>query len=129
MCRPFSIGKPSASARKLMDVALEAMQDAIAAIRPGVEARAVAARHRRILARYGWDGFALYGPAHGTGSSEVEGLWLAERADFAIEPGMLFNVDIWLSDGTLGVRYEDGLLVTSTGVRELTSWRREVIIL
>lgn len=129
MCRPFSIGAPSASARTLMDAALEALQDAIAAIRPGVEARAVAARHRRILARRGWEGFALYGPAHGTGSSEVEGLWLSEHADFTIEPGMLFNVDIWLSDGTQGLRYEDGLLVTPTGVRELTTFRREVIIL
>jgi Xaa-Pro aminopeptidase len=129
MCRPFSIGEPPVGTRKLMDVALEAMKDAIAAIRPGVEARAVATRYRRILTRYGWEGFALYGPAHGTGSSEVEGLWLANGADFVIEPGMLFNVDIWLSDGAQGLRYEDGILVTSTGIRELTTFRREAIIL
>ena len=42
---------------------------------------------------------------------------------------MLFNVDIWLSDGKYGLRYEDGVLVTKTGLRELTSYRREVIIL
>ena len=52
-----------------------------------------------ILARYGFENFTLYGPAHGTGSSEVEGLWLAKNADFAIQKNMLFNVDIWLSDG------------------------------
>ena len=40
---------------------------------------------------------------------------------------MLFNIDIWLSDGTYGMRYEDGVLVTADGLRELTSWRREVI--
>ena len=27
-------------------------------------------------------------------------------------PNMLFNIDIWLSDGTYGMRYEDGVLVT-----------------
>jgi Xaa-Pro aminopeptidase len=59
----------------------------------------------------------------------VEGLWLAKNADFTIQPNMLFNVDIWLSDGTHGLRYEDGLLVTDAGIRELTSYRREVIIL
>ena len=40
---------------------------------------------------------------------------------------MLFNIDIWLCDGTYGMLYEDGVLVTEDGLRELTSWRREVI--
>jgi len=129
MCRPFSIGEPPAAARKLMDVALEAMRYAICAIRPGVRASDVFDGYYQILARYGFESFTLYGPAHGTGSSEVEGLWLAKQADFTIQPNMLFNVDIWLSDGTHGLRYEDGVLVTRTGIRELTSYRREVIIL
>ena len=72
---------------------------------------------------------ALYGPAHGTGSSEVEGFWLARDADFTIQKNMLLNVDIWLSDGSYGLRYEDGVLVTADGIRELTSHRREVIVL
>lgn len=129
MCRPFSIGEPPSAARKLMDVALEAMHCAIGAIRPGVRASDVFQGYYDILARYGFEEFTLYGPAHGTGSSEVEGLWLAKNAGFAIERNMLFNVDIWLSDGTHGLRFEDGILVTDTGVRELTSYRREVIIL
>ena len=112
-----------------MDVALEAMNYAIGAIRPGVKACDVFKDYYNILARYGYENFTLYGPAHGTGSSEVEGLWLAEKADFVIQPNMLFNVDIWLSDGKRGLRFEDGLLVTESEVRELTSYRREVIIL
>jgi Xaa-Pro aminopeptidase len=129
MCRPFSIGQPPAKARKLMDVALEAMEYALASIRPEVRACEVFAGYYKILARHGFEKFTLYGPAHGTGSSEVEGLWLAEKADFVIQPNMLFNVDIWLSDGDFGVRYEDGILVTQTGIRELTRFRREVIAL
>jgi len=129
MCRPFSIGEPPAAARKLMDVALESMNYAIGVIRPGVQACDVFQGYYDILARYGFETFTLYGPAHGTGSTEVEGLWLAENADFLIQRNMLFNVDIWLSDGTFGLRYEDGILVTDTGIRELTSYRREVIIL
>ena len=129
MCRPFSIGQPPAATRKLTDVALEAMNYAIATIRPGLPACEVFKGYYSILARYGYENFTLYGPAHGTGSSEVEGLWLAEKADFVIQPNMLFNVDIWLSDGKRGLRFEDGLLVTESEVRELTSYRREVIIL
>lgn len=129
MCRSFSIGQPPKAAGKLMDVALEAMNYAIEAIRPGVRACDVFSGYYRILSRYGYEEFTLYGPAHGTGSSEVEGLWLAENADFVIQPNMMFNVDIWLSDGTHGLRYEDGVLVTETGIKELTSYRRAVIIL
>ncbi len=129
MCRPFSIGRAPKNARKLMDVALEAVHYALDAIKPGVRASEVFDGYYEILARYGYENFTLYGPAHGTGHSEVEGLWLAKAADFPIEKNMLFNIDIWLSDGRLGLRYEDGVLVTDGGIRELTSYRREVIVL
>ena len=129
MCRPFAIGSTPPPARKLMEVALEAVDYALGAIRPGVAASAVFDGYYEILARYGFQEFTLYGPAHGTGHSEVEGLWLAKEAGFVIEPNMLFNIDIWLSDGTYGLRFEDGVLTTAAGLRELTSYRREIIIL
>ncbi len=129
MCRPFVLGQPPAPAKRLMEVALEAMDYAISTIKPGIVAKDMFQGYYDILARYGYQDFTLYGPAHGTGSSEVEGLWLSASADFVIQKNMLFNVDIWLSDGTYGLRYEDGILVTETGVRELTSYRRELICL
>jgi Xaa-Pro aminopeptidase len=129
MCRPFSIGEAPKPARRLMEVALEAMQYALRAIRPGVRASEVFDGYYEILARYGFESLTLYGPAHGTGHSEVEGLWLAKEADFSIQPNMLFNIDIWLSDGRYGLRYEDGVLVTTDGLQELTSYRREIIVL
>ncbi len=129
MCRPFCIGGIPKNARTLMDVALEAVHYALNAIKPGVRASEVFDGYYEILARYGFENFTLYGPAHGTGHSEVEGLWLAKAADFVIEKNMLFNIDIWLSDGSLGLRFEDGVLVTDRGIRELTSYRREVIVL
>jgi Xaa-Pro aminopeptidase len=127
MCRPFVIGKAPREARKLMEVAVEAVHYAQGAIRPGRRAHDVFQGYYDILARNGFEKFTLYGPAHGTGHSEVEGMWLADKADFAIQKNMLFNIDIWLSDGTYGMRYEDGVLVTADGLRELTTWRREVI--
>ena len=127
MCRPFAMGTVPAAARKLMDVCVEAVHYALGAIRPGRTAHEVFQGYHDILARSGYEKFTLYGPAHGTGHAEVEGLWLADKASFTIQPNMLFNIDIWLSDGTHGMRYEDGVLVTADGLRELTSRRREVI--
>jgi Xaa-Pro aminopeptidase len=129
MCRPFSIGEPPDKARKLMSVALEGVEGALRDIRPGVAARDVFQNYHDTLARYGYEEFTLYGPAHGTGTSEVEGLWLGAGSDLIIQPGMQFNVDVWLSDGEYGLRYEDGILVTEDGIEELTSYRREIIVL
>ncbi|MDD3520974.1 MAG: Xaa-Pro peptidase family protein [Actinomycetota bacterium] len=127
MCRPFVIGKTPVAVRKLMEVALEAVNYALEAIKPGVAASDVFNGYYKILSKYNYEDFTLYGPAHGTGSSEVEGLWLAKNADFIIKAGMLFNIDIWLSDNKNGLRYEDGVLVTEKGIKELTSYRREII--
>ena len=129
MCRPFAIGSIPSGAGKLIDVALEAMDYALGAIRPGVVSKEVFQGYHNILSKYGFQEFTLYGPAHGTGSSEVEGLWLAEQSNFIIQPGMLFNIDIWLTDGTAGLRFEDGVLVTEDGLKELTCYRRESICL
>ena len=127
MCRPFALGRAPDRARQLMSVALEGVQGALRDIRPGVPARVVFQKYHDTLTRYGFEQFTLYGPAHGTGTSEVEGLWLGAGSETVIQPGMQFNIDVWLSDGEYGVRYEDGILVKADGIEELTSYRREVI--
>jgi Xaa-Pro aminopeptidase len=129
MCRPFVIGDVAKPARKLMEAALEATDYALKTIRPGVKACDLFQGYYNILAKYGYQEFTLYGPAHGTGYSEVEGLWLSKNADFVIQPNMLFNIDIWLSDGTYGMRYEEGILTTEDGIKELNNYRREIISL
>jgi Xaa-Pro aminopeptidase len=127
MCRPFAIGKMPGPARKLAEVALEAVHYSLGKIGPGIRSQEVYAGYYALLKKYGLEEHTLYGPAHGTGTSEVEGLWLSKSSAFEIRPGMLFNIDIWLSDGKYGLRYEDGVLVRPNGIQVLTSYRREVI--
>ncbi|MEA3335093.1 MAG: Xaa-Pro peptidase family protein [Chloroflexota bacterium] len=127
MCRPFAIGAAPPRALELMTVALEGVNGALRDIRPGVAAKEVFQNYHDTLSRYGFEEFTLYGPAHGTGTSEVEGLWLGAGSETVIQPNMQFNIDVWLSDGEYGMRYEDGIIVTEDGIEELTSYRREII--
>ncbi|MGM0365850.1 MAG: M24 family metallopeptidase [Actinomycetota bacterium] len=127
MCRPFALGKFPPKARKLADAALEAVSYVLETIKSGMESSQLFKGYYDILSKYGYEDYTLYGPAHGTGSSEVEGLWLSRESNFIIKPNMLFNIDIWLSDNEYGLRYEDGILITPRGIKELTSYRREVI--
>ena len=42
---------------------------------------------------------------------------------------MAFNIDIWIADREYGVRFEDGVVITKTGVERLTSFGPEAIVL
>ena len=127
MCRPLVLGTPSPAVRKLMEVGLEAERQTIAMMAPGVDSRKIFEAFDELLARHNMRDYALYGPAHGTGTQECEGPWLDGKKTIVLTPGMAFNVDIWLSDGINGIRYEDAVIITEHGAEELTSYRREII--
>jgi hypothetical protein len=42
---------------------------------------------------------------------------------------MVFNVDIFLSKGKIGLRWEDAIAITEKGGKELSTFRREIITL
>jgi Xaa-Pro aminopeptidase len=95
---------------------------------PGVEAREIYELFRKALNKHGFGRESiLYGPAHGTGLQECEGPWIDGSA-FTLEPGMVFNVDIWLSKGDMGLRWEDGVAITKDKGKQLSSYRREIIV-
>lgn len=59
-----------------------------------MSAKVVFDNYYKTLAKYGFEEFTLYGPAHGSGSSEVEGLWLGAGSELVIQPGM---ASMWTS--------------------------------
>ncbi|HNT36508.1 MAG TPA: M24 family metallopeptidase, partial [bacterium] len=128
MCRPLTLGKPKPEYERIMTVGLQALQQTIDMMAPGVDSRKVFQAFDDLLSRNGMQKWALYGPAHGTGTQECEGPWLDGKKPIILEPGMAFNVDIWLSDGVQGIRYEDAVIITSSGLEQLTGDKREIII-
>ena len=127
MCRPLTLGTPKPEYTKLMTVALQALNQTIEMMAPGVDSREIFSAFDELLARNGMQKWALYGPAHGTGTQECEGPWLDGKKPIMLAPGMAFNVDIWLSDGIQGVRYEDAVIISNEGAEQLTHYKREII--
>ncbi len=127
MCRPVIIGKIPQEHEKLISVALECFNETIDIIKPGVSFAEVYDKFQSRLQKNGFYGVNLYGPAHSTGLQECEGTWVDNRTDMVFTPNMVYNVDIWLSDGTHGVRFEDGILIAEEGVENLTNYPREAI--
>jgi len=125
--RPFVIGPVPEEVRSLMEVGLEAEELTIETIRPGITgAQITETVHRRIRDR-GYGHCILYGPAHGVGLMECEYPFIEASLELELKPNMLFNIDIFLADDKTGLRFEDGIRVTDTGVELLSSFRREVI--
>ncbi len=127
MCRGIVLGQIPQRHIKMMQVCLECMNDTISMMHPGVAFAEVYEKFMTKLKRNGFEGLNLYGPAHGTGLQEVDGPWVDNRGSLVFQPGMVFNIDIWVADSEYGIRYEDGVLVTETGLEQLSSYGREII--
>lgn len=127
LCRAVVLGKISQKHEDMIKVALECETETIEMMKPGVSFASVYDKFQKRLKDSGFAGLNLYGPAHGTGMQECEGPWVDNRTDKVLLPGMVFNIDVWIADEKVGVRVEDGLVVTDTGIELFTGYRREVI--
>ena len=60
---------------------------------------------------------------------EGEYPWIESDSDFLLEEGMTFCSCVYLGDNEhkMGVRFEDGFIVTKTGTESFSDYRRELI--
>ncbi|MBU9744137.1 Xaa-Pro peptidase family protein [Lachnospiraceae bacterium ASD3451] len=129
MGRPVVIGKADEVQRGLIEAGLAAQRAILETARAGVNAGAVSDAHYRTLKELGYDGHILYGPCHGTGLMEGEYPWIESNSDYLLEEGMTFCTCVYLGDDDrqIGMRIEDGFLVTKDGAESFSDYRREVI--
>jgi Xaa-Pro aminopeptidase len=119
-------GQASPEQRKLWETCLEGQKLAIDAMKPGTEGRIIHNMVKKFFADRGypteikdgrWQGF-FHGTGHGLGLEVHESPRFSETV---FQPGHILTVEpgIYIP-GTGGVRHEDVVLVTKSGVRPLT---------
>jgi len=134
LTRTVSIGKPTARAREVYHAVLEAHDRAIASVRPGASRLDIDAAARETLGRYGLAEAFGHGTGHGLGLEVHEDPRITRRRpdvdsrDEAVVPGMVFTIEpgAYLPEWG-GVRIEDDVLVTASGVEVLTDVTTELL--
>jgi Xaa-Pro aminopeptidase len=122
MTRTFFIGTAADKMQEVYGIVLEAQVAAIDACAPGRSCADIDAVARGIIDRAGYGEFFGHGLGHGLGLEIHENPYFNDlETETILEPGMVMTVEpgIYLP-GVGGVRIEDDVVITETGVRVLS---------
>jgi Xaa-Pro dipeptidase len=126
--RTFCLGTPSAEMQKIYDTVLRANDAAKAVARPGVPCEQVDKAARQVIDAEGYGQYFIHRTGHGLGLDTHEPIpQIAGGVDYPLQPGMTFTIEPGVYvPGLGGVRIEDNVLVTDTGLEVLTSFPRSL---
>ncbi|MFC5403956.1 M24 family metallopeptidase [Cohnella soli] len=128
--RTIVVGKPSDKHCEIYEIVLEAQLHALDNLRPGLTGVEGDALTRDIITRYGYGEYFGHGTGHGLGMEVHESPRLSKSGGPVLVPGMVVTVEpgIYLP-GFGGVRIEDDVVVTESGIRILTQSPKQLITL
>ena len=128
--RTVVVAEASARHKDVYEVVLEAQLESLHAIRPGALARDVDRVAREIFATRDLAQYFGHGLGHGLGRVVHDSGRLNPTSENVIEPGQVWTVEpgVYIP-GFGGVRIEDDIVVTETGIEILTHSTKELLVL
>ncbi len=107
------------------DIVLQANQQAIQAVKPGVRFKDIDRAARSVIEAAGYGSNFIHRTGHGIGQDVHEPYDVSSSNERIVEVGMVFSIEpgIYLPQDT-GIRIEDLVCVTETGCRVLNSFSK-----
>lgn len=125
--RTFFVRQVSEHDRAFYETVLAANNKGREISRPGLTASDVDDAVLRVLEQSQFAQFCRHKTGHGLGLDVHEAPQIMRGNSQRLEPGMVFTIEPGLyRDGEAGVRIEDDVVVTQTGIECLTSFPREL---
>ena len=130
MTRTVAIGSVSDEMKRVYDIVLEAQLAGIAAARAGVRGSEIDAAARKVISDAGFGQYFGHGFGHGIGLDIHEEPNARLTSEFEMEAGAVISAEpgVYLP-GRFGVRIEDVIIIEENGCKNITSAKKELIIL
>ncbi len=122
MTRTVVVGSPDARQAQVLEAVREALEAAIALIRPGLPIARIAKTVQGVMERHGLGEANPFGLGHGVGLALHEEPWLGAGEVGVLQAGMAIAIEpgAYMS-GWGGVRFEELVLVSDAGPERLTA--------
>ncbi|WP_128895622.1 M24 family metallopeptidase [Longirhabdus pacifica] len=119
--RTVVLGTATEKHREIYDIVLEAQENALQHLKAGLTGKEGDALARDVITKYGYGDYFGHGTGHALGIEVHENPRLNQVEERLLQSGMAVTVEpgIYLP-GFGGVRIEDDVIITDTGIRNLT---------
>lgn len=125
--RTFCLGTPTDKMKRIYDTVLAANRAAVEVAGPGVACGDVDKAARDVIETAGYGEYFIHRTGHGLGLSTHELPQIAAGVTDTLETGMVFTIEPGIYvPGLGGVRIEDDIHVTDSGVEVLTQFPRKL---
>lgn len=130
MTRTIAVGEISTKQAEIYDTVLTAQKTALSILKAGVKCADADKAARDVIKNAGYGEFFGHSTGHGVGIEIHETPNLAPKSKAVLEVGNVVTVEpgIYIPN-EFGVRIEDFVVITETGCRNLTSSKKDLIVL
>ncbi len=125
--RMAAIGEVTAEYHEVHGIVDQAVQAALARVKPGVMAREIDDAARSVITDAGYGEYFTHRTGHGVGMDIHEGPFITANNTLVLEEGMVFTIEpgIYLPQ-KFGIRLEEVVVVTATGCEILSKLSRDL---
>ncbi|CAM3445062.1 aminopeptidase P family protein [Brevibacillus invocatus] len=128
--RTFAVGEINDQLREIYETVWAANEAAIAEIRPGVTFAHLDKTARGVIEAKGYGEYFMHRLGHGLGMDVHEYPSVHSENQEVLRAGMVFTIEPGIYvPGVGGVRIEDNVLVTETGVEVLTQFPKQLTVI